>query len=380
MSPMRPPRSSGVRSLLPRSLRARLLLANLVVAGVALGTVLVAVSLVGPGYFSEAMGHHPGDPVGTEMDAATLDAFRVAIRTALLAALVAAVVAAVVVSLAISTRIADPVTRLAAAARRIAAGHYAERVPPTGEGEIGELASSFNVMTTSLEATERRRLQLVGDVAHELRTPLTTLDGYLEGLEDGVIDPSAETWRLLRGETARLTRLVSDLRELWGAEARQLPLTLETVDAAAVAREVLERFRPPALARSIVLAPSIPPGPLAVRADRDRLAQILANFLSNALRYSPEGSTVGVEARSGGTEVILSVRDRGPGLTPDQAELVFERFYRIDPSRSRALGGSGIGLAIARALAEAMDGRVWVESAGAGTGSTFAVAVPAAPA
>ncbi len=360
----------------PRSLRSRLLLANLIVAGVALGTVLVAVSLVGPGYFSEAMGHRPGDPAGAEMDAATLDAYRVAIRTALVAALAAALAAAVVVSLAISTRIAGPVTRLAAAARRIAAGHYAERVPPTGEGEIGELASSFNVMTASLEATERRRLQLVGDVAHELRTPLATLDGYLEGLEDGVIDPSPETLRLLRGETARLTRLVSDLQELWRAEARQLPAHLEEIDAAAVAREIAEQFGPPAALRSIVLEARIAEDPLPILADRDRLGQILGNYLSNALRYSPAGSSVQVEVCREGAEAVLMVRDHGPGLTAEQAAHVFERFYRVDPSRSRALGGSGIGLAIAKALAETMDGRAWAESDGPGAGSTFAVALP----
>lgn len=361
----------------PRGLRARLLLANLVVAGAALGTVLVAVSLVGPGYFSEAMGHGPGDPAGAAMEAATLVAFQEAVRTALLAAFVIALAAAVVVSLAISSRIAGPVTRLAAAARRIAAGHYAERVPAGGEGEIAELAESFNVMTGSLEATERRRLQLVGDVAHELRTPLATLDGYLEGLEDGVVAPNTETWRLLRGETARLTRLVTDLQELWRAEARQLPLKVESIDAAAVAREVAERFAPQAAARSQTIVPDVATG-LVARADRDRLAQILANYLSNALRYSPDGAAIAVTGRRDGGSVVLAVRDEGPGLTPEQRTHVFERFYRIDPSRSRALGGSGIGLAIARALAEAMDGRAWADSAGPGSGATFHVALPAA--
>ncbi len=361
----------------PRSLRARLLLANLIVAGAALGTVLVAVSLIGPGYFADAMGHRPGDPMGAEMDAVTLAAFQEAIRTALLAALVAAVGAAIVVSLALSTRIAGPVTRLAGAARRIAAGHYAERVPTAGEGEIGELAASFNVMTASLEATERRRLQLVGDVAHELRTPLSTLDGYLEGLEDAVIEPGPDTWRLLRGETARLTRLVDDLQELWRAEARQLPLRLGTVDVAAVAREAIEQFGPQAAPRKIVLQPRIPAASVAAHADRDRLGQILANYLSNAIRYSPERSTVTLSVWRDRGEVVLAVHDEGPGLTPEQRTHIFERFYRVDPSRSRALGGSGIGLAIARALAEAMDGRVWAESDGPGSGSTFAVAVPA---
>ena len=362
---------------LPRSLRTRLLLANLVVAGVALGTVLVAVSLVGPGYFAEAMGHHPDDPLGSQMDAATLDAFRDAIRTALVAGLLVAVVAGVVVALFVSNRIAGPVSRLAIAVRRIAGGHYVERVPVSDVAEIGELATAFNVMTASLEETERRRLQLVGDVAHELRTPLTTLDGYLEGLEDGVIDPSTQTWRLLRGQTARLTRLVADLQDLWRAEAGQLPLQIEVLDARTVVGEVIAQFETSAAARGIALDADLPAVAVPVRADPVRLAQALGNYLSNALRYAPDGSTVHIAVARQAAEVLFSVRDEGPGLTEEQAAHVFERFYRADASRSRAEGGSGIGLAIVHALVEAMEGRVWVESDGPGQGATFGVALAA---
>lgn len=358
---------------LPRRLRTRLLLANLVVAGVALGTVLVAVSLVGPGYFSQAMGHPPGDPAGTQMDAVTLSAFRDAVGAALLAGLIAATSAAIIVSLAISSRIAGPVTRLAATAHRIAAGHYSERVQPAGEGELAELAASFNVMTASLEATERRRLQLVGDVAHELRTPLSTLDGYLEGLEDGVVQANPETWRLLRGETARLSRLVNDLQELWRAEARQLSLRIAAVEVGSITREVVDRFAPQIAARGMRVVTDLPAG-LRAKADADRLAQVLSSYLSNAIRYSPDDSTIWLSARRSDDRIVVAVRDQGPGLTAEQRMAVFERFYRIDPSRSRVLGGSGIGLAIARALAEAMDGRAWAESGGPGHGSTFLVA------
>lgn len=358
-----------------RTLRARLLLANLVVAGAALGTVVVAVSLLGPGYFAHAMGMQSDNAMGAMMNSATGLAFDDALRSALIAAGLIAVVTSVAVGLALSGAIAGPASRLAAAARRIAAGHYAERVPDEGVGELGELASSFNSMSESLEANEARRVQLVGDVAHELRTPLATIDGYLEGLEDGVIAPNGDTWRLLRGETGRLTRLVDGLQELWRAEARQLPLKIEAVDASSVAADVLARFGPQAAARGIALESNVPDG-LTVRADRDRLIQILGNYLANAIRYSPEGSPVGLSVRKVGEVVEFAVLDRGPGLSPEQRTQVFERFYRVDPSRSRALGGSGIGLAIARALANAMDGRVMAESNGPGTGSTFSVTLP----
>lgn len=364
-------------NLRPRRLRGRLLTANLIVAGATLGTVLLGVSLIGPGYFQEAMGHRPGDSAGQAMDALTLRAFQEATRTALFAAAITALVAAVVVSLALSARIAGPVSRLVGAARRIASGHYAERVPTEGEGEVGELASAFNQMSSSLEATERRRLQLVGDVSHELRTPLTTLDGYLEGLQDGVIEPTQETWTLLRNETGRLTRMIGDLADLWRAEARQLPLHLESVDVAAMLPEIAERHAAEAAARRIVLR--VEPVSLVVaRGDRDRVVQIVASYLSNALRYAPPESTVTLSVARRGDEVVAAVRDEGPGLTGDQLAHLFERFYRADPSRSRALGGSGIGLAIVRALAEAMGGRAWAESGGPGSGSAFYVALPTA--
>jgi signal transduction histidine kinase len=364
-------------NLRPRRLRGRLLTANLIVAGATLGTVLVGVSLIGPGYFREAMGHRPGDAMGQAMDAATLAAFQEAVRTALVAAAITALLAAIVVSLALSARIAGPVTRLVGAARRIAAGHYAERVPIVAEGEVGELASAFNQMSGSLEATERRRLELVGDVAHELRTPLTTLDGYLEGLQDGVIEPTQETWTLLRNETGRLTRLIGDLGDLWRAEARQLPMHIEMVDVAALLSEAAERHAADASARQITL--QVESGPPAVaRADRDRLVQVIGNYLANALRYAPAQSSVTLSASRHGGEIVVAVRDEGPGLPGEQLAHLFDRFYRADQSRSRALGGSGIGLAIVRALAEAMGGRAWAESGGPGSGSAFYVALPAA--
>ncbi len=358
------------------SLRTRLLAAFLLVVGSALGAVGLSLLVVGPGYFADAMGHLPGDPMGEAMDAVTREAFAHAMQRSLAAATLTAVVTAAVVSLAVAARIAGPVIRMASAARRLATGHYAERVPDDEPGELRDLAVSFNEMAQSLEATERRRLQLVGDVAHELRTPLTTLDGYLEGLEDGVVQPGAQTWHLLRAETGRLTRIVSDLAELWRAEARQLVLHLEGIDATEVAREVGARFAPQAQARGVAI--EVRGGSLRALADADRLAQILSNYVSNALRHAPDHTRITVTAEPVGDCVRVSVADQGHGIAADQLEAVFERFYRVDAARSRAAGGSGIGLAIVRALAETMNGHTWAESAGADRGSTFHVELPAA--
>ena len=239
-----------------------------------------------------------------------------------------------------------------------------------------ELAVSFNAMAESLEATERRRLQLVGDVAHELRTPITTLDGYLEGLEDGVIQPGPQTWHVLRTETGRLTRLVSDLSELWRAEAHQLilhPRPSISPRSRGRSRPGSTTRRHPAACPSTVAGP-----PAAVVGDADRLAQILSNYVSNALHHAPDGSAITITSSVTADHARVSVRDQGPGLAADQLEAVFERFYRVDAARSRAAGGSGIGLAIVRALAEAMHGQAWAESAGPGHGATFHLELPSA--
>ncbi|MEK6720067.1 MAG: ATP-binding protein [Chloroflexota bacterium] len=358
-----------------RRLRTRLLASHLAVVVVGSATLSIAVGLVAPGAFEAAMGH-AADGMGEMMTTLVRDAFQEATRTALVIAVGAAAVAAIAVAIALSARLSRPIGRLARASRRIASGRYAERVPVTSDDEIGDLAASFNTMAASLEATERRRLQLVGDVAHELRTPLATLDGYLEGLEDGVIAPTEATWTLLRGETSRLARLVNDLQELWRAEARQLPMSLTPVDIAGQVRAVGERFAAQAHEREIMIQSELGPEPLMATADAERLGQILDNFVSNAVRYSLPGNRVTLSARAERKTITIGVADEGPGHTPEQLERVFERFYRVDPSRSRALGGSGIGLAIARALAEAMGGHVAAESEGPDQGATFRVFLP----
>ena len=363
-----------------RRLWRRLLFSHVIVIAIGSATLFVAVSLVGPGAFDAAMRHAMSGMEGMSemMSALVRSAYQDAVQAALGIAIAVATVAAVVASIALATRVSRPIGRLAQAASRIAAGHYAERVPVSSDDEIGQLAESFNTMAASLESTERRRLQLVGDVAHELRTPLATIDGYLEGIEDGVIRPRDATWLLLRGETARLSRMVNDLQELWRAEARQLPLSLKTVELEPELLAVKERFAAQAQENGIEIRIVVEPSRPAARADVERLAQIVDNFLSNAIRYSPRGSAVTLSAAREGDGVAVSVTDQGPGLTEEQLERVFERFYRADPSRSRALGGSGIGLAIARALAEAMGGRVEASSEGEGRGATFRLTLPAA--
>lgn len=363
-----------------RRLWRRLLLSHVLVVTIGSATLLLSVGLAAPGAFDSAMGHAMSgmDAMSGMMLRLVRTAFQDAVRGALVIATGAAGLAAILASIALSTRLSRPIDRLAQASHRIATGRYAERVPVSSDDEIGQLAESFNTMAASLELTERRRLQLVGDVAHELRTPLATLDGYLEGLEDGLIQPVAPTWKLLRGETARLTRIVDDLQDLWRAEAKQLVLKMEPVDVPMLASAAIQRYMAPAAERRITFRLEADPTTPTVSADLDRVVQVLDNLLNNAVRYTADETVVTVRVRGSADTVTLSVVDQGPGLTDEQLERVFERFYRADPARSRALGGSGIGLAIAKALIELMGGRIWAESDGTGRGATFSVALPTA--
>lgn len=370
-----------------RSLQARLLVAHLVVIGIGAVTLAVAAVAAAPRildfHVSIMRSHLAVDrpmvpPAAEAFDAALVQVFRDSLNQALLIAGLAAFIAALAASAFAARQIAVPVQRLAAAARRLAGGNYEERAPASGTTELDALTSGFNEMAAALEEDERRRIQLIGDVAHELRTPISTLEGYLEGLQDGVVAPGDETWALLLRETGRVRRLVEDLQELWRAEARQLPLDLAGLAPADLVRSAMAPLSPDFAAKGLKLTVSLPEGLPPVQADRDRAIQVLTNVLSNALRYTPAPGEVEVSATSDRGAVRFQVRDTGTGLAAEQLPHVFERFYRVDPSRSRSLGGSGVGLAIAKALVEAMGGSIWATSPGPGQGASFFFTLPAA--
>lgn len=376
---------------LQSSMRAKLLAAHLLVILVGVVTLFLAAGLIAPTLFDRwmaeamaphmrTMGHTMPEEMATALDDLTALVFRQTIVTALGLATGAAVATAVAVSFFVSGRITGPVRRLAVASRRIASGRYAERVPLGEPDELGQLAASFNEMATALEATERRRLELIGDVAHELRTPIANLQGYLEGLLDGVVAPSDRTWTLLHAEASRLRRLVEDLQELSRAEARQIPVTLRPVPPGRLVELAVARLAPQFTEKGLTLEAVVAPSLPHALADEDRAAQVLTNLLSNALRYTPGGGRVAVVVERQGEDLVFRVRDSGIGVAPEHLPHVFERFYRVEKSRSRAAGGSGIGLTIARALVEAMGGRIWAESPGPGQGATFSFTLPAAPA
>lgn len=231
------------------------------------------------------------------------------------------------------------------------------------------------MMATTLEHSERTRSRLLADLAHELRTPLSTVEGYLEGLEDGVVAADEQTWFTLHAATARLRRLVDDVGLVSRAEEGQLaidpvPTAVATLVESAGAATV-STFRDAQVALEVDLAPDLP----VVAVDHQRLVQVLENLVRNACRHSPVGGVVTIRARAHDDDVAIQVIDTGEGIPADQLPHVFERFYRGDAARSSDRG-SGIGLTIAQAIAHAHGGHISAHSDGPGRGATFTLRLP----
>jgi signal transduction histidine kinase len=323
--------------------------------------------------------------LATPLPDITWSALPLAVRWQLVGAFFAAALLAGGVGLLLAWRIARPLGRVADAARAVAGGDLDQAVPePSGPRELADLGRSFNAMTASLRQSDQAKNAFVADVSHELRTPLTVIKGTIETLQDGALDdPSVRDGFLdaMSQETERLIRLVNDLLVLARADAGALNLRLEPVDLADLARtrcagrETLSRSRGVRLVVETVSPASGEVAFLAL-ADPDRIARVLDNLLDNAIRYSPPGGEVKVALENDGDWIACRMSDAGPGIRPEERELIFERFYRADPARDRDRGGSGLGLAIVRGLVAAHGGRVEAQCR-PGSGATLAFWLPA---
>jgi signal transduction histidine kinase len=305
--------------------------------------------------------------------------FDAAITEILVVATIVALLAAIIVSIYTARRIVGPIQVMRAASHHIAAGDYHERIPIPGNDELGTLAQAFNQMAEELEQTEQRRLALIGDVAHELRTPLSSIRSTMEGLVDEVLPAEPSTFLSVQREIARLQRLVYDLEELSRAESGQISLDLQSVHVLKPIQAAVNRLKTQYEDKGVALQVDIPDEHLSIWADPGRVTQVLLNLLGNALQYTPSGGRVTVRITRKGQEAVVKVQDTGIGIPIEHLSHIFERFYRVDKSRSRAGGGSGIGLTIARHLVEAHGGRIWAESPGPDKGSTFTFTLPSTP-
>ena len=324
-------------------------------AAVGLLILVVGVAVVGGEVFTALMME-----LGDSAEHAR-DMYADSVTTVVVAASVVAVLASVGLAIVLARMLARPLAEIGVAARRIADGDYAARVPREGPEELASLADSFNQMAASLERQEQMRRDFIANAAHELRTPLTNLQGYLEALRDGVITADRATYESLHEEADRLVRLSRSLDALAEGDADGEQPSLVEVDLAAAVRIALDLAAPSIERAGLRLDADVPPA-LAARADPDRLAQVLANLLSNAVRYTPPGGLVSVRVERRPGDVLVSVANTGEGIPAEELDRVFERFYRVEKSRDRARGGAGIGLAIVKQLVEGIGGRVGAES------------------
>jgi two-component system, OmpR family, sensor histidine kinase BaeS len=338
-----------------RGIATRIALAALLSAGVGLLILAIGVTVVGAEIFRALM-VEAGD--SAEHAQAMYDQ---SVTTVVLTAVVVAAIASIALAIVFARMLARPIAEVGGAARRIAEGDYAARVPREGPEELASLADSFNQMAASLERQEMMRRDFIANAAHELRTPLTNLQGYLEALRDGVITADRATYESLWDEAERLVRLSRSLDALAEGDAATAPAALEEVDLSAAIRAALDLAQPSLDRAELHLVVDVP-GRLPARANPDALAQVLGNLISNAARYTPAGGTVTVRAERRPADLLVSIANTGDGIPPEDLDRVFERFYRVEKSRDRARGGAGIGLAIVKQLVEASGGRVGAES------------------
>lgn len=341
--------------MIARGIAARIALAAALSAAVGLGILVVGVTVVGSQVFTDLM-VEAGDTA--EHARAMYDD---SVTNVAVAAFLVAIAASVGLAIGLGRMLGRPLAEVGHAARRVAEGDYAARVPRAGPDELSSLADSFNQMAASLQRQEAMRRDFIANAAHELRTPLTNLQGYLEALRDGVIDADAATYDSLLEEAERLVRLSRSLDELAEGDAAAGRPQLDEIDLAAIIRTTIE-LNQPALERASLRTVVDMPASLPARANADHLAQVLGNLVSNAVRYTPRGGTVTIRAEQRAGDNLISVLNTGEGIPPADLERVFERFYRVEKSRDRARGGAGIGLAIVKQLVEAGGGRVGAES------------------
>ena len=354
----------------------RLLIAQaLVLMAGALTSWLVA-SAVGPAIFRDHLqrarvAHSAAET--THVD----EAFAAALIISLLVALLASVLLALAVTWYFTRRVQRSITAVAATAAEIATGRYSSRVPSPGlGGGVDQLVDTFNQLAHRLDTTEITRRQMLADLAHEMRTPLGTLDAHLEALEDGVRELDEATLLVLRSSTHRLGRLAQDISAVSRAEEGNLeirPVPLDPGDLIETAgQEARDNYR----AKGVDLNEDVATDS-RVLADPERMVQVLGNLLDNALRHTPQGGSVTLATKGVDDKwVEFVVQDSGEGIEPEHLSHVFDRFYRADTARNRENGGSGIGLAIAKALVEAHGGGISADSPGRGGGATFTVRLP----
>ncbi len=312
------------------------------------------------------------NPAGTDV-ASTIGLAAAINRFLLWGGLLAAAIA-LLITFFFSRRIAAPLRELTQAARQLGRGDLSQRVKYNGKDEMGELTNTFNSMASDLERTESLRRNMVADSAHELRTPVSNIRGYLEAIRDGVVNPEADTMNILYEETMQLSNLIDDLQDLTLADAGELKLDRRPESISEVIKHTVA-MQAHVEAKGLNIVTNVPDNLPSLNIDRRRIGQVLRNLLDNAAKHTPVGGTITVSAILRNGSVSITVSDTGEGISAADLPNVFERFYRVDRSRDRATGGSGLGLTIAKRLIEAHGGNIEVQSE-LGKGTSFTITIP----
>ena len=366
----------------PRSLRGRLLAAQVILVGVVLVAGMATARLLTPELFERGLRNGGGTVEGfgrgpgaanprLNVSAEVEDIYNGALTNSLVIAAVVGMASAIVLALLFSRVLLRRLEEVDRAARRLAAGDYRHSIEIPPETELAQLAESVNTLGTTLASTENARARLMSDVAHEIRNPLTTIEGYMEGLIDGVLPASVATYTEVADEAHRLKRIAEDLSFMSRAQEGAVSYEAEAVDLADLARSATERLLPISINHDVKLV-SLLQVPLPVMADPDRVTQALVNLVNNALAHTPPGGTITVAGRRIGTACEITVTDTGDGIPADRLEIIFERFTRF-----RDGAGIGIGLNIARSIANGHNDHLAADSPGVGQGATFTFALPA---
>ena len=370
--------------IIRRHLGYKFFISYFVVILIGIIVLLTATEFTMPGAFDRHMAEmiEVMGPSASELENDLYNNFNKAVNESLIFSAAAAFISAVIVSLFVSRQVVAPIRRIMVASQHIADGHYSERVQIPGSldikemDELAQLSLSFNQMTLELEKAENLRKQLIGDIAHELRTPLATIKGSMEGLMDGVLPAGQDTYHQVYQEAERLQRLVDDLQDLNRVESGAIQLNFEKYPVKELVEITQRRLLRQFDEKGVSLILDIPDDLPKVSVDADRIGQVFINLIGNSLQYTPTGGVVTVMAEEKKNQILVTISDTGIGISPQNLSNIFTRFYRVDKSRSRAGGGSGIGLTIAKHLVESHGGKIWAESPGLGKGSTISVLLP----
>lgn len=340
-----------------RHLLWKLLIGNIVpVIAVIVLLIWISVDQLAAGYFSSLMKEYHIDPIDSHR------MFLTAIHRYLISATLIALALAFVLNYLMTRKLLRPLMQMSVITRQVASGNYRERVDVVTADEVGQLAQSFNRMADSLEKIEQLRKNMVADMAHELRTPLSNIRGGLEALNDGVVPPTRETFAVLEKESLRLVRLVDDLQQLARADAAKAYLDRKEISLHEQLQQIVGLYRYNLQKKGLSVEWHLEPSAGIVSADRDKLLQAIRNLIDNAWKYSPPQGTITISTSRVHDGIKTVIANQGEAIDEQSLPFIFERFYRAERSRSRDVGGAGIGLAIVKELIEAHGGQVGAES------------------